>query len=86
MSPVTTNDSTTGQHHPNREMIPREFLHVIAVWSLIPSYLVAGGFVGWIIDRWIGTFPYLTGLFILGALAMSVRDMMRLRDEFIVKE
>lgn len=64
-----------------RELIPREFLKIIAVWSLIPSYLVAGGFVGWLLDRWWDTFPYATGGALLLALALAVKDMFRLRDE-----
>jgi len=83
---MTDSGGTTGSHHPRHELIPRDFLHVIAVWSLVPSYIAAGGFIGWMMDRWIGTFPYLTGLFILFALGMSVRDMLRLRDEFPTKE
>lgn len=61
-------------------LIPDEFLKVIAVWSLIPSYLVAGGVVGYGLDRWFRTFPYLTGVGLLIALGLAVRDMMRLRE------
>jgi F0F1-type ATP synthase assembly protein I len=63
------------------EMIPREFLRAIAVWSLVPSYLLAGGLIGFLIDRWANLFPYVTGVGLLVALAMAVRDMYRLRDE-----
>jgi hypothetical protein len=63
------------------ELIPREFLRVIAVWSLIPSYLVAGGFLGWLVDRWLGSFPYAAGVGLILALIVAVRDMLRLRDE-----
>lgn len=66
--------------HGPGELIPREYLRVIAVWSLIPSYMVAGGFLGYLADRWFGTFPYLTGLGFLLALAVAVRDMLRLRE------
>ena len=62
-------------------LIPREFLRVIAVWSLIPSYLLAGGLAGYLADRWLGWFPYLTGAGLLLALIVAVKDMMRLRDE-----
>lgn len=65
-----------------RGLIPQEFLKVIAVWSLVPSYLVAGGLIGYVADRWAGWFPYLTGLGLIVALAFAVRDMLRLRDEF----
>lgn len=63
------------------DLIPREFLRIISVWSLIPSYLLAGGFLGYLADRAVGWFPYLTGAGILLALVIAVRDMMRLRDE-----
>lgn len=68
--------------HRSPDLIPREYLRIIAVWSLVPGYLVAGGFVGWMLDNWLGTFPYITGVMLLAALALAVRDMMRLRDEF----
>jgi hypothetical protein len=62
-------------------MIPREFLKLIAVWSLIPTYTVAGGFVGYGLDRWLGTFPLLTGGGILVGFGFAIRDMLKLRDE-----
>jgi hypothetical protein len=65
----------------NFSLIPRDFLRVIAVWSLIPSYAVAGALAGYLADRWLGWFPYLTGAGLLLALFVAVRDMMRLRDE-----
>lgn len=68
--------------HRNADLIPPEFLRVIAVWSLVPAYVLAGAFVGYLLDRWFGTFPYLLGLGLLVALVMSVRDMFRLRNEF----
>jgi hypothetical protein len=63
-------------------LIPSEFLRIIAVWSLIPSYLIAGGLIGYAIDRWLNVFPYLTGLGLLLAVAAAVRDMLRLRKEW----
>lgn len=65
-------------HRPRPELIPREFLRVIAVWSLIPSYLLAGGLIGYALDRWLKLFPYLTAVGLLIALALAVRDMSRL--------
>jgi hypothetical protein len=67
--------------HGHVEMIPKEFLRVIAIWSLVPSYLLAGGLLGYLGDRFLGTSPYLVGLGLLVALAAAVRDMYRLRDE-----
>jgi hypothetical protein len=63
------------------DLVPREFLRTIAVWSLVPSYLLAGAFLGYLADRFLGWFPYVTGLGLLAALALAVRDMYRLRDE-----
>lgn len=83
---MASGDSGTGANgnpSPRKhvDLIPREFLRAIAVWSLIPSYLAAGGFIGFIIDRMTGWFPYMTGVGLLVALVMSVRDMYRLHDE-----
>ena len=73
--------STKREGSKNVDLIPREFLRVIAVWSLIPSYLAAGGLIGYLMDRMLGWFPYVTGAGLLVALVMAVRDMYRLRDE-----
>ncbi len=62
------------------ELIPREYLRVIAVWSLIPSYMFAGAVIGYFLDRWLGWFPYLTAGGLLLALLVATRDMMRLKD------
>jgi hypothetical protein len=62
------------------ELIPREFLRVLAVWSLIPSYLIAGAFLGYLMDTWLHLFPYITGLGLLLALLLAMRDMLRLRE------
>jgi hypothetical protein len=70
-----------GDRREHVDMIPREFLKVISVWSLIPSYLLAGGLLGYFADRLAGWFPYLTGLGLLLALVLAVRDMLRLRDD-----
>lgn len=65
-----------------KELIPKEFLKVIAVWSLIPSYLVGGGVIGYGLDVWLDTFPYLTSLGLLLALVLAVRDMLRLKNQW----
>ncbi|NTU71874.1 MAG: hypothetical protein HGB10_08675 [Coriobacteriia bacterium] len=64
------------------DLIPREFLRVIAVWSLVPAYLAAGAFFGWLADKAFGTFPFGIGIGLLIALVAAVRDMLRLRDGF----
>ncbi|MFA5844139.1 MAG: hypothetical protein WC971_04830 [Coriobacteriia bacterium] len=63
------------------DLIPRDFLRIIALWSLLPAYSVAGAFLGYMADRFLGWFPYLTGLGLLLALVLAVRDMLRLRDD-----
>ncbi len=67
------------------KLIPDEFLKVLAVWSLIPSYLAAGGVIGYGLDYWFHTFPYLTGVGLVFALGMAVRDMLRLRETMFPK-
>jgi hypothetical protein len=62
------------------DLVPREFLRVIAVWSLIPAYLLAGAFLGWLVDAWLHTYPYGIAIGLLVALVFAVRDMVRLRD------
>jgi hypothetical protein len=75
-----TADGTGPSEHV--DLIPREFVRALAVWSLIPSYMLAGGLLGYLADRLVGVFPYITGAGLLAALVMAVRDMLRLRDEF----
>jgi F0F1-type ATP synthase assembly protein I len=65
-----------------KDMFSPEFLKIIAIWSLIPSYLVAGGAIGYGLDRWLETFPYFTGAGLLLGLSLAVRDMLRLKKEW----
>jgi F0F1-type ATP synthase assembly protein I len=60
-------------------------LKAIAVWSLIPSYSLAGGLIGYGLDRWLHTFPLVTGAGVIVAFALAIRDMLRLRDEVFGK-
>jgi len=64
------------------DLIPKDFLRAIGIWSLIPSYLLAGGILGYVVDRVAGTFPIFLGIGLLVALIFAVRDMLRLRDSF----
>lgn len=64
-------------------MIPESFLKILAIWSLIPAYLAAGGLIGYGLDAWWNTFPYVTGIGLIIALAVAVKDMLRLRDYFM---
>jgi len=67
------------------DLVPREFLRVIAVWSIVPAYLVAGAFLGWLADYWLETYPFGVAVGLLIALVLAVRDMLRLRAEFGMK-
>jgi len=70
--------------HKSTDLIPREFLRVIAIWSLVPAYVLAGAFLGWLVglwlDRWFYATPYAIAVGLILALGMAVRDMLRLRD------
>jgi hypothetical protein len=57
------------------------FLKLVAIWSLIPTYSLAGGLVGFGLDRWLHTFPILTGIGLVVAFGLAIRDMLKLRDE-----
>lgn len=56
-------------------------LKTIAVWSLIPSYSLAGALIGYGVDRWLHSFPLVTGGGLIVAFAFAIRDMLRLREE-----
>lgn len=61
-------------------------LKTIAVWSLIPSYSIAGALIGYGLDRWLHTFPLVTGAGLIVAFAFAIRDMLRLKDEMTTKK
>ena len=63
-------------------LISTKLLKIVAIWSLIPIYIAAGGAIGYCLDKWLTTFPYLTGAGILVAFSFAVRDMMRLKKEW----
>jgi len=71
-----------GHTHRTRDLIPREYLRVIAVWSLIPAYSAAGALIGWAADSALDSFPFGVGIGLLVSLGLAVRDMLRLRDEW----
>jgi F0F1-type ATP synthase assembly protein I len=62
-------------------MKPPDFLKLVALWSLIPTYLLAGGGIGYGLDRWLHTFPLFTGVGIVVAFGFAIRDMLRLHNE-----
>jgi F0F1-type ATP synthase assembly protein I len=69
----------TGRRKHPPDLIPREFLGIIAVWSVIPAYLIAGAFLGWLLDRWLNTWPFGMAIGLIFALVLAVRDVIRLR-------
>ena len=72
--------SSNASQHRSHDLIPREYLRIIAIWSLIPSYAIAGALIGYAADQWLHTSPYLMGLGLLLALVLAVRDVYRIRE------
>jgi len=64
--------------HP--DLISRDFMRLVAIWSIVPAWLIGGAFLGWLVDQWLHTFPYGVGIGLVLGLVLSVRDIMRLRD------
>jgi F0F1-type ATP synthase assembly protein I len=62
------------------------FLKTLSVWSLIPTYTLAGGLIGYGLDRWLNTFPFIMGSGILVGFGFAIRDMLKLRDEIFGKD
>lgn len=77
-SSVDHHDDIGEAKHP--DLISRDFMRLIAIWSIIPAWLIGGAFLGWLVDQWLHTFPYGVGIGLVVGLALSVRDVMRLRD------
>jgi F0F1-type ATP synthase assembly protein I len=61
-------------------------LKLVAIWCLIPSYLLGGGLVGYGLDRWLGTFPLFLAAGMVVGFALAVRDLLRLRDEVFTRK
>jgi F0F1-type ATP synthase assembly protein I len=62
------------------------FLKLVAIWSLIPTYSLGGGLIGWGLDRWLHTFPVFTGAGLIIAFGLAIRDMLKLRDEIFERK
>lgn len=84
MSPTAVQGPSHLEADPDKkpDLIPREFLRVIAVWSIVPMYALAGAFFGWLFDLAFHTSPYGLGVGLILALIFAVRDVLRLRDGF----
>jgi len=65
-----------------KSLLSTKLLKIVAIWSLIPSYIAAGGAIGYGLDKWFTTFPFITGAGILVAFSLAVRDMMRLKKQW----
>jgi F0F1-type ATP synthase assembly protein I len=63
------------------DLVPRDYLRIIALWSLIPAYALLGGFLGYLADSRLQTLPLFTAIGLLLSLALAVWEMYRLRDK-----
>mgnify|MGYP005810131839 CR=1 FL=1 len=61
-------------------------LKLVAIWCLIPSYLLGGGLIGYGLDRWLHTFPFLLGAGMVVGFSLAIRDLLKLRDEMFGKK
>ena len=65
------------------DLISRDFMRLVAIWSIVPAWLIGGAFLGWLASLWLHfPWPYGIGVGLVAGLALSVRDVMRLRDSF----
>jgi hypothetical protein len=55
-------------------------LKILAVWSLIPTYMLAGGAIGYGLDRWLKAFPVATAICLFVGFGFAIRDMLKLRS------
>ncbi len=68
------------------DLIPQDYMRIIALWSLIPAYTLLGGFLGYLLDTRFNTLPLFTAVGLLVALVVGVWDMCRLRDKLFWQE
>jgi F0F1-type ATP synthase assembly protein I len=63
------------------DLVSRDFMRLITVWSIVPAWLIGGAFLGWLFTLWLpSTYPYAIGVGLVLGLVMSVRDVLRIRD------
>ncbi|MCL4809474.1 MAG: AtpZ/AtpI family protein [Thermoanaerobaculia bacterium] len=67
---------------PRRERDPtlRLLGAVLSFGWVLPACLAAGGGLGWLLDRWLGSFPAATALLGLLGLAGGLRQLVREAD------
>jgi F0F1-type ATP synthase assembly protein I len=80
---ATTHGKTAdhGARPDEHELLDTGYLRLVAIWSLVPGYMLAGGLLGYFLDRWFGTWPFIFSACLAIALVLAVRDMLRLRKE-----
>jgi len=66
----------------SRSLLSPEFLRIVGVWSVIPTYLIAGAALGFLFDYFAGTWPFGLAIGLLIGLIVGVLDSLRLRNEF----
>jgi len=82
---ATTHGKTAdpGARHDDSELLDAKYLRIVAIWSLVPGYTIAGGLIGYFLDKWFGTWPFIFSACLAIALVLAVRDMLRLRKEIM---
>lgn len=58
----------------------RFFADVLSFGWVLPAALAAGAGLGWLLDRWLGSFPVATLLLGLAGLAAGLRQILREAD------
>jgi|GEM_PF-893215 hypothetical protein len=67
---------------PRREPDPNLRLlgDVLSFGWVLPACLAAGGGLGWLVDRWLGSFPAATAVLGLLGFAGGIRQLLREAD------
>ena len=55
----------------------RFFADVLSFGWVLPAAIAAGAAIGWLLDHFLGTFPYLTALVALLGLAAGLREILK---------
>jgi F0F1-type ATP synthase assembly protein I len=83
MATTHGNSAGHGARHDEHDGLDAKYLRIVAIWSLVPGYTIAAGILGYFLDQWFGTWPFIfTGCLVI-ALVLAVRDMIRLRKEIM---
>jgi F0F1-type ATP synthase assembly protein I len=67
---------------PGRERDPslRLLGDVLSFGWVLPACLAAGGGLGWILDRWLGSFPAATAILAIAGFVGGLRQLLREAD------